>query len=50
MSHLFQAKLIDIITSLIHFVNLVKGITRLGVDKVKPKGWFWGLWALGTRD
>ena len=26
MSHLFQAKLIDINTSLIHFVNLVKGI------------------------
>ena len=49
MSHLFQAKLIDIITSLIHFVNLVKGITRLGVDKVKPKGWFGEFGVLGTR-
>ena len=34
--------------------NLLKllGITRLGVDKVKPKGWFWGCgdfryWGLG---
>ena len=34
---------------------LIVGLTRLGVDKVKPKGWFWGLgdfgfWGLGIDD
>ena len=27
--------------------ELTKIQTRLGVDKVKPKGWVWGCWDFG---